>query len=275
MLKLLCVLFTALFATTCTPVSAPIETNEDVRALPIIMYHKVLKSKTGKYTVTPSQLDADFAAFKNAGFTAVHMREVIDWVNGRGELPAKPIVITFDDGYFNNVHYGLDIAKKHNTKFGIYPVTSFSKYSTESGDSANPNYSHLTWREMSDAFATGMVEFGNHTHRMHRFRPRYGIMPVGTESTNEYHENLRADIKAANDLIESAGVPRPTTFAYPFGKYSAESRELLIDMGFDALLTCNEKVNKIRRGDPTCLHSLGRFNRDGNYSTETILKKIS
>ena len=250
-----------------------IDNRTEVR-LPILMYHSVLASKTGKYTVNPDDLEKDIIALKKAGFETVFMQDVIDWVDGKGNLPEKPIVITFDDGHYNNVSYGLPIAQKHDVKFLLNPVTSFSKYSVDSGDHSNPNYSHLTWEQMRDAHKSGHIEFGNHTHAMHKFKPRYGVMKIGGECDETYRENLRNDIEQAQRLIEEAGVPSPTTFAYPFGKYSAASKQALLDMGFRALLTCNELINTIQKGKPETLHSLGRYNRDGHFSTEKVLELV-
>ena len=243
--------------------------------VPIVMYHNVLKSKTGKYVVSPAQLEADFIAYKDAGYTAVFLSEIIAWVDGQGSLPQKPIVITFDDGHYNNIHYGLEIAKKYDMKFMINPVTSFSKFTTDSGDHSNPNYSHITWEQMRMAHESGLVEFGNHTHNMHKFKPRYGIAQMSNESMEDYTDAFLRDISESQRLFEQSGVPAPRTFAYPFGKYSKESRALLVDMGFRALLTCNEWTNTITQGKPDKLHNLGRFNRDGSYSTQRFLEKIS
>ena len=239
--------------------------------LPILMYHKVLKSKKGKYIVTPSQLEEDFIALKEAGFETVFMSEVIDWVDDRGTLPDKPILITFDDGQYNNIFYGLEIAKRHNVKIMLNPVTSFSKFSTDTGDHSNPNYSHMTWDQIKEAVDTGLVEIGNHSHNMHKFKPRFGIMQKAGENLETYKENLSKDIQMAQELISQAGAPIPTTFAYPFGKYSKISKQFLLDMGFRALLTCNEGINSIKKGEPSSLHALRRYNRDGWMTTEKVV----
>ena len=254
--------------------------NEEVSAttgelkLPIVMYHQVLKSTNGKYTVTPTQLESDFRAILDAGFTPVFMSEVINWVDGKGSLPAKPIVITFDDGNYNNIFYGLPIAKELGVKFMINPVTSFSQHSVDHKDTENPNYSHIAWWNMKDAHDTGLVEFGNHTHKMHKFRPRFGISKIAGENDDEYRTALNTDIEEAQSLLEKCGLPRPLTFAYPFGKYSTEARDHLVEMGFRAMLTCNEHITTIKKGDPTSLYTLGRYNRDGAWSTNTLMQKI-
>jgi peptidoglycan/xylan/chitin deacetylase (PgdA/CDA1 family) len=243
--------------------------------LPIVMYHKVSKTARTKYSVTVEQLESDFRAFCEAGYTTVFMRDVINWIDGRGNLPKKPLVITFDDGQYNNLSYVLPIAQKYGVKYMICPVTSFSQNSIEHNDTGNPNYSHLSWDDMKTANESGLVEIGNHTHKMHKFKPRYGIGKMGSETVDDYLVALRDDIEQAQNLIANTGTPKPTSFAYPFGKYTREGRELLVnELGFRALLTCNERVTMIERGKAESLHELGRFNRSGNYSTETIMGKI-
>lgn len=243
--------------------------------LPIVMYHGVLKNSRGKYIVTPNQLEDDFVAIKQAGFTPVFLSEVIDWVDGKGNLPKKPIVITFDDGHYNNLHYALPIAKKHDIKFMIYPITWFSKSESNEKDHSNPNYSSITMWQMKEAVSSGLIEIGNHTHNMHKFKPRYGIASSSGESGDDYKKALIADIGLAQDLIELSGVPRPQTFAYPFGKYSNAAKQILVeDLGFRALLTCNEYVSKITKGKPETLYALARFNRDSSMSTRTLMSKI-
>jgi peptidoglycan/xylan/chitin deacetylase (PgdA/CDA1 family) len=245
------------------------------RNLPIVMYHKILNNRRGKYTVTVDQIKADFAAILDAGFTPVFMSEVIDFVEGDGKLPPKPIVITFDDGFYNNVSYGLPIAKELGVKFMIYPVTSFSKLSMERNEANNPSYSHLTWEQMKEAKESGLVEFGNHSHKMHNLKPRYGIAKMSSESDAHYVQELKQDIETAQNFIEQSGVGRPNSFAYPFGKYSTRAKELLLEMGFHALLSCNEKVSVIEKGKPETLHCLGRFNRAGSYTTKELMNKLT
>lgn len=249
--------------------------SRDTIELPILMYHKVLKSRKGKYVVSPAQLEKDFIAIKEAGYNTVHLSEVIAWVDGKGSLPDKPIVLTFDDGHYDNMHYAFPLAKEHGIKFMINPVTSFSKFTTETGDHSNANYSHLTWEQIGELARSGVVEFGNHTHAMHKFKPRFGITQVGGETIEEYTQRLREDITKAQDLIEASGAPRPLTFAYPFGKFTKEGRQVLIDMGFRAILTCTDGVSVIRKGDEKSLHNLKRINRDGWLNSKIVLESIS
>lgn len=115
--------------------------------LPVLMYHNILISKNGTYTVKPEQLEKDLAAIKREGYTTVFPSEVIAFVKGKGNLPQKPIMLTFDDGYYNNMYYALPLLKKYNMKATLNIIGAFSEYSTESGDHSNPNYPMLPGRK--------------------------------------------------------------------------------------------------------------------------------
>ncbi|MCL2846510.1 MAG: polysaccharide deacetylase family protein [Firmicutes bacterium] len=248
--------------------------NDETRELPILMYHKVLNGSKGKYVVSEKQLESDILRLKRDGYETVFMSQVIDWVDGRGTLPPKPIVLTFDDGHYNNMHYALPLAQKHNIKFMIYPVTAFSAHTERTNDANKPEYSHLTFAQIGECARTGHIEFGSHTHNMHKFRPRFGIAKMGDENPETYRRTLLDDVRTSMDLIEGSGAPRPQTFAYPFGKFSRNSREMLLELGFRAFLECTEGTSTITKNNPQSLHRLKRYNRDGSASTDTVFNKL-
>ena len=77
-----------------------------------IMYHSVLNGSKGRYIVSEKQLENDLVAFKNEGFVSVTPNEIIAFSEGRGMLPEKPVLITFDDGHYHNLYYAVPILKK-------------------------------------------------------------------------------------------------------------------------------------------------------------------
>jgi len=241
--------------------------------VPVIMYHSILKSRSGKYIVSPVVLEADMQHLIKHGYTTVFAQDVIDYVHGKGELPEKPIIITFDDGYYNNMIYVLPIFKKLGLKGVINIVGHYADKAVAEGDN-NPNYSHLSWEQMRELKDSGVFEIGNHTYDMHNHGPRTGVTKKRGESADDYRKALEADIgKLQCELTNKSGIT-PNIFAYPFGKYSKETPDILKDMGFEAIFTCNEGVNLIRRGDFETLMSLKRYNRPAGISTEKFFYKI-
>lgn len=259
----------------CAYVPQAYADSPDEVALPVLMYHGVLKSRSGTYIVSPAQLENDFKAIKDAGYTAVTVEQIVNYVDGVANLPPKPILITFDDGHYNNMYYALPLLKKYNLKAVLNVIGKFSDFSATSGDIDNPNYSHVTWDEVSQLAGGGVMEIGNHTYNMHNYKPRYGIAQKSGESDADYVKALRSDVgKLQRILFESTG-KQCVALAYPFGKYSALAEQTLVQMGFRVMFTCNEGVSRIRRGKPETLYKLKRINRSGGYDTQTVMSKIA
>ena len=132
--------------------------------LPILMYHGITedKNKVSKYVISKNMFEDDIKYISHMGYTAVTVDEVISYVNGEGELPPRPVMITFDDGYYNNYCYAYPILKEYNTKGVISIIGKFTDMYTEL-EEENPAYSHVTWTEVTEMMESGLVEFQNHS----------------------------------------------------------------------------------------------------------------
>ena len=249
--------------------------DEDTRNLPVLMYHSILKSKSSTYIIHPDVLKKDLIALKEAGFKSISLKELIGFVEGKNTLPEKPILITFDDGHYNNFYYALPLFKEYGFKGVINIIGAFSEFSSTSGDHSNPNYSHLTWDEIKTLNDSGVFEIGNHTYNLHKYTPRYGIGKLPGEDTNSYINAIKSDIERCQDYLKLKSGVNCICFAYPFGRYNDIAKNTLKNMGFKVIFNCSQKVNVIKKGDCECLLSLNRFNRDSAYSTKDIINKIS
>lgn len=246
--------------------------NETIK-VPILMYHSVLKNNKSndKYIVTPEMLENDIKYLKEKGYTSIFVSDLSEYVRNDVPLPEKPVIISFDDGYYNNYVYVLPILEKYNMKATIAVVGKFTDIFTEN-DSHNTNYSHLTWEDIAEISKTGYVEFSNHTYDMHRTSERFGCFKKKSESDEEYHSALTEDVlKMQNALKENSQVDCKV-FTYPYGKIYNGSIPIIKEMGFSASLSCYEKINYITKNED-CLYLLGRFNRPSGISTENFMRK--
>ena len=245
----------------------------DERKVPVIMYHSVCRTNVGEYVISPESLRSDFGYLKDKGYTAVFMQDVIDFCDGKSDLPQKSVVITFDDGFYNNLFYVADIAREYGMKFIVSVVGSYSD--KEKGESKrSPVYSYLNSKEIAELHDTGIVEIANHTYDMHRSYPRKGVRRKHGESEDEYRAALCADSEKCRSLLEYACKNRVNVFTYPFGSYSAATSEILCSLGYDAILTCKGGINVFRKGSRDGLDRVMRYNRPGNSDTYRFMKKI-
>ncbi len=242
--------------------------------VPIIMYHSVLKNekKLGKFVISPDQFEEDLKYIKENGYETVFMSEIIDHVHNGSPLPKKPIVLTFDDGYYNNYIYIYPLLKKYNCKAVISIVGAYTDLYTQSPDE-NADYSHLSWDNVNELMDSGLVEFQNHSYNMHSTdKGRNGSKKKSGESMSDYEKALSDDlILLQNEFIEHTGYA-PRVYTYPFGSVSDASFDIIKTLGFKASLSCENKTNYIKQGDENGLYLMNRFIRTNKKSLESILK---
>ncbi len=275
LLMMLLVLASALFISHADAAVRTAAAPGEVR-LPIIMYHSVLKNKAkaGKYIVTPEVLEADLKYLKERGYETVSARQLIEYCEGGGELPEKPVLLTFDDGFYNNYTYALPLLEKYDMCAVISIVGRYTNRSSERGEEPSNNYSCLGWEELSLLLASSRFEIGNHTNNMHDPDTRLGVVRADTESEEEFASSIISDLSALQDQIREELRIGCQVFTYPFGKYSELSEETVESLGFKLTLTCYEKINVIRRGHSEDLYLLGRYNRDYGVSTGAFMGKL-
>lgn len=243
--------------------------------VPIIMYHSILKDNSGsqKYIVTPTQLESDLKYLKDNGYTAVTVNDLIEYVYNQRPLPEKPIVLTFDDGYYNNYYYAYPLIKKYNMKMVVSIVGKFTDTFSENDDS-NPNYSYLTWKQIDDMQKSGFAEILNHTYNLHSTDSgRNGCKKKRGESDAEYEKLLTDDLTKLQEKLKEQTGTAPNAFTYPFGGISNASCEIIKKLGFKASLSCGEGINTIT-DDKECLYLLKRFIRPSGTDSEAYFKKV-
>lgn len=256
--------------------STTIENDGASVKVPILMYHSILKhpKQGNKYEITPEDFEADLKYLKNNGYETVTMGNLINYVYNGAELPEKPVVMTFDDGNYNNIYYCEELLEKYNSKAVLSVVGQYSEDSAETGD-INPNYSYVTWEQIAEINKNGRFEIQNHTWNLHTITGgKNGSADRKGESAEAYKARFTKDVmKLQNKLKETIG-EYPMTFTYPFGKIGKNSTEYVKEMGFKASLSCAEGVNTVSKGDPESLFLMKRYLRDPSHSAERIIGGI-
>ncbi len=249
------------------------ESEKDGIFLPVIMYHSIVddSSKINQYTVTPEIIENDMKYLKNHGFETVLTEELVQYIESDGSLPEKPVMITLDDGFYNNFCYLVPLLEKYDMKAVISVVGEFVD-SASQRDAHVPEYSYLTWDDISEMSQHSCIEISNHTYAMHSTDLRKGSSKLSYETPEQYSEIFFQDINKLQNLLETNSGVIPVSFAYPFGYISRESIPILKKSGIRATFTCYEKPNYIVK-DSDCLFGINRYNRSGNISTEEFMNK--
>lgn len=274
--KIAAIFVLAAFAVSCVFISGNLskaQTKIDGTIVPIFMYHEVKPSKTRKDVITPYELESDLKYLKSDGYTAITMTDLINYVDGKGNLPSKPIILTFDDGYYNNYVYAYPLLKKYNVKIVLSIIGKNTDDFTEY-PSKNIDYSHVTWAQINEMLKSGLVELQNHTYNLHSIsKTRFGCRINKGESLTHYGNVLTDDIEKLQKEILSHTGKVPNTFTYPYGKVSKESYPIIKKLGFRASLTCDYGVNIITK-DKNVLYGLKRVCRVHGVPIKSGLKEV-
>ena len=258
--------------------AATVPADVDSVFVPIVMYHGVLDdtSRQGQYIITPTQLESDLKIIKERGYTTVVMQDLLNYIDNGTPLPDKAIMLTFDDGYYNNYLYADPLLERYGMKAVISPVCKWTEfYSDTPGQSDHAIYSHITWEEIREMAASGRWEIQNHSYDMHYCEAgkRKGTLRRASETLEAYETALRTDLSTAQQHLTTLAGVTPTTFTYPYGAMCAEALPIIKELGFRATFTCESRVNRITR-DADCLYGLGRYLRPAGTSSKAYFDRI-
>jgi peptidoglycan/xylan/chitin deacetylase (PgdA/CDA1 family) len=239
--------------------------------LPVLMYHKVLKNRNslGKYTVLPSELEADLIYMKEQGYTTVTVEDLVAYVYNDVSLPEKPIMLTFDDGFRSYYTYVLPLLEKYESKA---VMSIIGEYVDKSSEDKNLN-PYLNWSQVEELSASPFVEIQNHSYSMHRLDERVGCTILYGESYDDYKKVIVNDVGYLQLLISGKTGYTPSAFTYPFGAMCKESKKILKEMGFLASLSSTSGVN-ILTGDEDDLYELKRINRPSGINHDEFFKML-
>ncbi|MCL5003676.1 MAG: polysaccharide deacetylase family protein [Patescibacteria group bacterium] len=228
------------------PVSPPAEIQEKINKIkqptpgtstapvyriPILMYHYVepVADKTNKVrtalTTTPEVLESDLRALKSRGYTFLTASDLADILDGKAGLPAKPILLTFDDSYEDFYTEAYPILKKYRAKATQYVISGFIN---------KPD--HLTAQQIEIIAKEGLVEIGAHT--VHHF----WLKGLSVSKVN-------VEIAQSRDALEKLIDKPVTAFAYPFGAFDNQTIESVRKAGFTTAVstqpgTSQSEVNR-------------------------------
>lgn len=194
--------------------------------VPVLMYHKIgtppKKSKLKKLWVSADAFRKQLAYLRSHKYTPILFSEIKKFEANPATLPAKPILITFDDGYANNFEEAFPILKDFGMKGNIFLVfETIGKDNIWHEPEAEPRIPMLNKGQILEMQESGLVEFGSHTMR-HRNLDRAELHDVvweATESKKRLEELLGREV---------------TAFAYPYGSgaYHPRVRQAAREAGY-------------------------------------------
>jgi peptidoglycan/xylan/chitin deacetylase (PgdA/CDA1 family) len=210
------------------------------RAIPILLYHRIGDPPRGARVagqyVSAALFRRHLSYLRRRGYETVSLIAIAE---RRCSLPARPVAITFDDGYRCLHEEALPALSEHGFSATVFLVAGAAggtnTWEQAVGDVAEPLLGLSEMREMKEAG----VEFGSHTLT----HPHLTALPADVTAREIADSKARIE-----DLL---GAPC-RSFAYPYGDWNSAVRDLVAEAGYEVACTTQRAAAR-RTDDPLAL----------------------
>ena len=185
---------------------------------PIIMYHAVtpeVRDRDNLLAVSAATFESQMRFLHQHKYNVISLKQLAGLMKSKMPIPPKTVVITFDDGYKNNLTEALPVLKKYNL-----PATIFV---APLEISRVPYY--LNWEELRALSKAPLIDIGAHT--MH-----HAFLPEIKDEKVLYYE-----IRGSKEALEKKLGKNIYLFSYPAGGFNKKIRQIVIDSGYLAAVT--------------------------------------
>jgi peptidoglycan/xylan/chitin deacetylase (PgdA/CDA1 family) len=225
-------------------------------AVPILLYHHLADAPSGSeseiaaYTVSPKSFNSQMEWLHKHGYHAVTPQKVSEALRGGKPLPAKPVLISFDDGWIDQYALGFPILQRHGltATFFVYP----SGIGLEKSDGV-----YMTWPQLQNLIRQGMdIQSHSISH---------------PDLTTLSPQEARREILESKAILESH-LNRPViAFAYPFGKYNDSVVGIVKAAGYRCALGTVAGTTQA----PADLYSLKRIQIAYGDTLDDFVRKVA
>ena len=178
----------------------------------VLNYHQI-QNKSTSLSIPLADFEAQMSYLKSNGYVSITPDELYSGLNGELELPKKPVLITFDDGYADNYTNAFPILKYYGMRATIFVIPAFV--------GVYDNY--LTWDEIRE-MENGGITIESHT--MHHYK---------LEELAD--DEIRSELLNSKQILEE-NLGHPVEFlAYPTGTYNLHIAGIAKEVGYKGAFT--------------------------------------
>ena len=114
--------------------------------IPVLMYHQFRDKTNAGSVVAKEEFKKQIKYLKDNGYNTITLKQLIDFKQGKENLPKKSILITSDDGYLSNYEFMYPILKENNMKATIFVIGESIDNAKENTElnKYNPKFSWAT-----------------------------------------------------------------------------------------------------------------------------------
>lgn len=273
-----------------TPLYA--QQSQERQPLLVLSYHdirdEVLPGDGDAYATSTQNFAAHLDWLAGHGYTAVTLSQVVDNVREGTPLPAKPVLITFDDGLRSLYTHAWPLLRAYNFPVVAAVVTSWIDMPAEQqvnyGVRPFDKKDFVTWQQLREMKSSGLLEVASHSNDLHHgviANPQGNETPAAItriydtatgryETEAEFRKRLLDDLSTSARRIREETGTAPRALVWPYAAYNRIGNDIAEQAGMGITFDLEES-NPQKLSD---LHGLGRLLVMGNPKMESLANEL-
>lgn len=229
-------------------------TDSKARPVPVLMFHDVgyvgVKEYSDANFIFKDNLERKLNILIDNGYTTITTKDLYDnWAYGK-ELPEKPVLLTFDDGYASHFTFVKNLLTRLKVKATFYIIQDRLEMRIYSRDLYG----------LKELYESGQ-EIGVHTYSH-------------PDLTKLSYEEMYKEISSCKDFLESELDIKVDTFSYPFGIYNDEVIKAVKELGFKTAVTTKEGLGRPDQFNADNILKISRYNIYNSTSDQMFQKML-
>jgi len=186
---------------------------------PILTYHRVhAEVATDTPTVSPAAFEQQMAILARR-WRSISLNTLVAWLDRRGTLPRRAVVVTFDDGEDNLGTYAWPLLRRYRIPATLFVIAD---------NVGRPGF--LTWEALRQMAREG-IAIGSHTLH-HAYLP--SLSP----------DQVQDEVVQSRQRLEQ-GLGHPVEFlSYPGGGFTPAVQQAVREAGYQAACTTNRGLRR-------------------------------
>lgn len=210
------------------------------------------------FAISTARLASFFDWIARHDLHPVSLKTILAAQKGQVTLPKNAVLLTFDDGPESNFTHLFPLLRSYH-----YPALLALQTGWINGDVKIDLYGKggfVTWRQLQEMQASGLVEFASHSHDLHKGIPanpggnlepaaitrRYDAVSKRYESEADYVKRIHDDLQKSAQLIHQHLGVSPQVMVWPYGAMNEQTREIAKSVGMPISYSLgDEKINNL------------------------------
>lgn len=228
------------------------------------------------------------AWLRENGYQAVSIDQILEARQGGAELPAKAILLSFDDGFSSFRERVLPVLRAYQWPAVLAPVGVWMDTPTgqkvDFGGLPVPRERFATRAQIREIADSGLVEIAAHTDNLHfgsLANAQGNMLPAAAnrlydpdtgkyESSDAYKARLATDVQRISQKIREVTGRSPRVWVWPYGAANGMALEVMDQNGYQMALTLEGGLATVQN-----LRDTGRYLIGEDPSTQSFAAAVS